>query len=49
MRRFFGKKEGCYILIANDELTHLSKVMRQKVGDKIICICDDENEYLCQI
>lgn len=49
MRRFFGKKEGQFVIIDNDELAHLSKVMRQKVGDKIICICDDENEYHCQI
>ena len=49
MRRFFGKKEGQFVIIDNDELAHLAKVMRQKVGDKIICICDDENEYHCQI
>lgn len=49
MRRFFGKKEGQFVIIDNDELAHLAKVMRQKVGDKIICICDDENEYYCQI
>lgn len=49
MRRFFGKKQDGYIIIENEELTHLSKVLRQKQGDKIICICDDEYEYFCKI
>ncbi len=49
MRRFFGIKNGENILIENDEFAHLTKVLRKKVGDKIVCICDDNFDYFCEI
>ena len=49
MKRFFGRKEGDFVVIDGEELVHLAKVLRQKVGDKIACICNDENQYFCQI
>ena len=49
MRQFFGKKNGEYIEIEESELNHLTKVLRKKVGDMIVCFCNDENKYLCQI
>ena len=49
MKRFFGKKNGEYILIENDELLHLSKVLRKKIGDQIVCCCNDNFDYFCSI
>lgn len=49
MRQFFGKKNGEFIEIKESELNHLTKVLRKKVGDMIVCFCNDENKYLCQI
>ena len=49
MRQFFGKKNGEFIEIEESELNHLTKVLRKKVGDMIVCFCNDENKYLCQI
>ena len=49
MRRFFGKKNGEFVIIENDELVHLAKVLRKKEGDQIICCSNDEFDYYCQI
>ena len=49
MRRFFGKKNGEFVIIENDELVHLAKVLRKKEGDQIICCANDEFDYYCQI
>ena len=49
MKRFFGKKFKNEIIIENDEFIHLSKVLRLKENDKIICNINDEFNYFCTI
>ena len=49
MRQFFFNKNGEFIEMEESELNHLTKVLRKKVGDMIVCFCNDENKYLCQI
>ena len=49
MRRFFGEKSGNEIIILEDELFHLKKVLRMKEGDKLIACINDENDYYCTI
>ncbi len=49
MKRFFGKIENEHMLIEEDEFFHLNKVLRMKVGDKIIVCCNDEYDYICTL
>ena len=49
MKRFFGRKLNEKILIEGGEFTHLSRVLRLKVGDEIIACVDDKYDYHCQI
>ena len=49
MRRFFGNLVNNEIIINGEEYLHLTKVLRQKEGDKIIACIDDENDYYCTI
>lgn len=49
MKRFFGKKINNKIIIEEDELVHLSKVLRMKKGDEIICNINDDFDYFCTI
>lgn len=49
MRRFFGEKINNDIIIKDEDFIHLTKVLRMKKGDNIICIVDDDFDYLCEI
>lgn len=52
MKKFFVEKEnfsGEFVNIVGDEFFHFSKVLRGKVGEKIICLCGDENQYFCEV
>lgn len=52
MKRFFAYKNNIsneYIIITNDEFSHLNKVLRLTVSEKIICITGDEFDYFCQL
>ena len=49
MRNFFGKKLNDKIIIENNEFFHLSKVLRMKEGEKLLCYTNDEFEYVCEI
>lgn len=49
MRRFFGTKEGDFIILENSESFHLQKVLRMKEGEKLIACVDDEFDYHCTI
>ena len=37
------------ITIDCDEFLHLAKVLRTQVGEKIVCLCGDEFEYLAEV
>lgn len=49
MRRFVGRIEGEIAFLEDEEFLHLKNVLRLKVGDQIIVICDDDFEYLSTI
>lgn len=52
MRRFFIDKENIFnqtVKITGEEFNHLSKVLRLKEGDEVICIIGDEFDYHCEI
>ena len=49
MRRFFVENISDYAILRGDEFEHFKKVLRGKIGDKIICICGDGKEYLCEV
>lgn len=52
IKRFFADAEnfdGRYIIIDGEEYTHMSKVLRQKVGYRIIVNLDDGKDYNCTI
>lgn len=50
IKRFFANNfDGRYIIIDGEEYTHLSKVLRHKVGYQIIVNLDDGKDYYCTI
>lgn len=49
MRRFFGAVKDGQFVVEGEELKHLTNVIRLKVGDSFVGVCDDEFDYLCQI
>lgn len=52
MNRFFVNKDDItngIVLIKDNELMHLNKVLRLKVGDKIICLSGNNFEYISEI
>ena len=52
IKRFFADAknfDGRYIIIDGEEYTHLSKVLRHKVGYQIIVNLDDGKDYYCTI
>lgn len=49
MKRFFGRREGDYVVIEEGELVHMRGVLRFKVGDEFIASLDDENDYYCTL
>lgn len=49
MQRYFTKeKEQDYLILESSDIHHIKNVMRNKVGDKIECIYN-ENLYICEI
>ena len=48
MQRYFGRKIGNNIILDNDDIFHLTKVMRARRGEQIEVVADD-NVYLCEI
>ena len=49
MQRYFtNQKENDYLNITREDLHHIKNVMRNKIGDKIECIYQEEL-YICQI
>ena len=49
MQRYFSKhKEDDYLLINNDDMYHITKVMRMKDDDKIEVVYDNEL-YICKV
>ena len=52
IKRFFANADnydGRYIIIDGEEYTHMSKVLRHKVGYQIIVNLDDGKDYNCTI
>ncbi len=49
MKRFYVDNIISSKTIVGEEFNHLKKVLRCEVGEKIICICGDGNEYICEI
>ena len=48
MKKFFGTKQDNIIILDDEETKHLA-VLRCEIGEKILCFCGDDKEYLCQI
>lgn len=48
MKKFFAKKKDDYFIFEGDELAHFN-VLRCKIGEQVICLGDDGNDYLCEI
>jgi len=48
MQRYFGKVIGIQVLLEEDDIFHLTRVMRAKVGEKFEVV-DDGFVYLCQV
>ena len=48
MQRYFGRKLGNNIILDNDDILHLTKVMRARRGEQIEVVAD-EKVYLCEI
>lgn len=48
MQRYFGRKLGNNIILDNDDIFHLTKVMRARRGEQIEVVAD-EKVYLCEI
>ncbi|MDE5756046.1 MAG: 16S rRNA (uracil(1498)-N(3))-methyltransferase [Clostridia bacterium] len=52
IKRFFANAnnfDGRYIIVDGEEYTHMSKVLRHKVGYQIIVNLDDGKDYYCTI
>lgn len=52
MKRFYISEklnDTGYYVIEGIEHNHIKNVMRMSVGDKLILVCGDEYDYLCQI
>lgn len=52
IRRFFANQSDCNgkeIFIKGDEFIHMTKVLRHKIGFKIIVCLDNDYEYYCTI
>lgn len=50
MKRFLAKKVSSeQFIIENGEHNHLKNVLRLKVHDEIICVINDEYDYVCKI
>ncbi len=49
MKRFFGNKQGDNIIFEEGEAQHIRQVLRMQVGDKLIGLLNDENNYYCTI
>ena len=48
MQRYFGKIVGSQVLLSDNDIFHLTRVMRAKVGEKIEVV-NDGMTYLCQV
>lgn len=52
LKRFFAKPEnfdGANIVIDGEEFAHMTKVLRHKVGYRIIVSLDDGKDYFCTV
>src|SRR5690554_3807123 len=54
MKRYFVKESNINqskkkLFIVDEEFNHAKNVIRQKIGDKIICFSGDGNEYFCKV
>lgn len=48
MQRYFGKIVGTQVLLEDDDIFHLTRVMRAKVGEQIQVVTDGK-VFLCQV
>lgn len=48
MQRYFGKIVGKQVLLEDDDIFHLTRVMRAKVGEQIQVV-NDGNVFLCRV
>ena len=54
MDRFFVKKQNINLdtnscIIEGEDVKHISKVLRCKIGEKLEVCDNDNNEYVCEI
>lgn len=49
MKRFFGHRQGDYIVFEGSEFTHIARVLRMKEGERVIASLNDDNDYYCTL
>lgn len=49
MQRYFGKRYGKDIVLSDEDIFHIKKVMRCREHDKIEVVCEENKAYLCEI
>ena len=51
MQRYFINKENVFgnkVIISDSDYHHITKVMRMRLGDKVI-VCDNDSSWICEI
>ncbi len=48
MKKFFANKVDNEFIFEGDELAHFN-VLRCKLGENILCLCEDGFDYLCEV
>ena len=48
MKKFYAKRENDYFVLTDSELAHFN-VLRCTVGERILCLGDGDEDYLCEV
>ena len=52
LKRFFSNSKienNGFVVLENEEHNHLKNVLRFKIKDKVIVVCNDNFDYVCEI
>ncbi len=48
MKKFYAKKDGDFFIFEGEEFNHFN-VLRCDVGEEVLCLGTDGNDYLCRV
>lgn len=48
MKKFFARKDGDFFIFEDSELNHFN-VLRCYVGEQVLCLGRDGNDYICEV